>query len=466
MPLLNRRGFSTPGACRSAAQPPGPRPQPIQTLANLRALRRDMLGFFRQLHDTYGPVVQFKVPGRRVVLLSDPAAIEKVFIADAGKFTKSRILKLSKPVLGEGLLTSEGEHHLRQRRMIQPVFRRAHLARYAESMSRCSAELSTRWHDKQTVDMAQQMMRLALLIAGQTLFGADVTDDVDRIDQALSTTRRHFNRLLLPMAHLLRHLPLPGQRADARAIAELDAVIYRLIAERRERVQDDAGDLLSLLLRARDEDDGGQMTDKQVRDEALTLLLAGHETTAVALSWTWWLLSQHPEVEAALHAELDAVLAGRAATYEDLPRLDYTRRVLAESMRLCPPAYTVGRTPIEDYHTGGYVIRAGSQLLMSQYVVHRHAGIFAQPDAFKPERWSEAFRSALPRFAYFPFGGGPRTCIGEHFAWTEATLALATLAQHWRPRLVPGHPVAFEPQITLRPKHGLRMTLHRRSAAR
>ena len=267
---------------------------------------------------------------------------------------------------------------------------------------------------------------------------------------------------MMPYAEILARLPLPQVRRFNAARTRLDAVIYRMIAEHR-RTDDDRGDLLSMLLAARDDDaDGAGMTDKQVRDEAMTIFLAGHETTANALAWTWYLLGEHPEVEARLHAELARVLGGRAPTVEDLPALTYTRQALAESMRLYPPAWIVGRRTIAPYEVGGYAIPPETIVVLAQTVTHRDARYYSDPDRFDPGRWTPEFEGALPKFAYFPFGGGPRVCIGEQFAWMELILVLATLAQHWRFHLVPGHPIATKPIITLRAKHGIRMTAEKR----
>ena len=439
-----------------------PGPKAAYPLAHLLALRRDLLGFLLRLRQEYGDVASVKVAGRRLVLLSDPEAIHRVLVADAPRFTKSRALKLSKAVLGEGLLTSEGDFHLRQRRMIAPAFHRPRMADYAAVMTDCSAEWRRRWRDGGEVDMAAEMSRLALVIVGRALFGADVRAEVDEIGDALTTARGLFHRSTLPFAEWIGRLPLASNRRFREAKGRLDETIYRLIARQRGG-RGHSTALLSRLLQARDEGgDEGAMSDEQVRDEALTLLLAGHETTAVALAWTWLFLADHPEVEAKLHDELDRVLAGQPATMEDLPNLPYLRQVLTESMRLRPPAYTVARTPREDYRLDDHILPAGSQVLMSQYVMHRDPRFYDDPERFRPERWTPDFIESLPRFAYFPFGGGPRTCIGEGFAWAEAMIVLATLASHWRARPVPDHPTEPEPMITLRPRHGLRMTLHRR----
>jgi cytochrome P450 len=313
------------------------------------------------------------------------------------------------------------------------------------------------------VDIAHEMTRLTLVIAGKTLFDADVEREASEVGDALTAMMILFERVTNPFAAFLEKLPLPSNLRFQRAKQKLDEIIYRIITERR-RSGEDRGDLLSMLLMAQDtEGDGGRMTDEQVRDEAMTLFLAGHETTANALAWTWYLLSQHPEVEAKLHAELDAALRGRVPTYEDLPRLKYAEMVLAEAMRLYPPAWIVGRRVLVDHEIGGYLIPAKSLVLMSQYVIQRDPRWFPNPDKFDPERWTPEAKEARPKFSYFPFGGGTRVCIGEAFAWTEGVLVIAALAQQWRMKLAPGVTVAPQPMITLRPRGGIPMQLERRA---
>jgi cytochrome P450 len=302
------------------------------------------------------------------------------------------------------------------------------------------------------------MMRLTLAVVGKTLFDADVESDADEVGAALAEVMSLFGYLMLPFSELLEKLPLPPRRRFERARARLDAVIYRIVEERRREGRD-RGDLLSTLLHAVDEEgDRTGMTDEQLRDELMTIFLAGHETTANALAWTWYLLSQNPEVEARLHAELDEVLNGRLPTAEDFPRLRYAEMVVAESMRLYPPAWAVGRLALEDHEVGGYLIPRGSLVLVSQYVMHRDPRFWPEPERFDPGRWTPEAKAARPQFSYFPFGGGPRRCVGEGFAWMEAVLILATLARRWRLRLAPGAAVRTEPRITLRPgKGGMRM---------
>jgi cytochrome P450 len=329
-------------------------------------------------------------------------------------------------------------------------------------MTEMAARTASRWRDGETLDISQEMMRLTLAIVAKTLFDADVEAEADEIGAALTAVMELFDMLLMPFSELLEKLPLPHVRRFRRAKERLDTTIYRIIEERRQS-KEDRGDLLSMLLSARDEEgDGGGMSDLQVRDEVMTLFLAGHETTSNALTWTWYLLSEHTEVEAKLHAELDAVLEGRSPTFEDVARLRYTEMVLAESMRLYPPAWAIGRLALKDYEVGGYTIPAKSLVLLSQYVTQRDERFFPEPARFDPERWTPEAKESRPQFSYFPFGGGPRRCIGEGFAWMEGILLIAALAQHWRMRLVPNHRVETNAVITLRPKYGMRMTVEKK----
>src|ERR1700681_3606177 len=326
----------------------------------------------------------------------------------------------------------------------------------------CAAHLAGQWKSGATLDVHQEMLHLTLAIVGRTLFSADVSSNADEIGAAMTQIFGLFDTLLLPFSEWIQKLPLPPVLRFERARDRLDSIVYGLIAERRASGKD-AGDLLSMLLLAQDEENDGRMTDKQVRDEALTLLIAGHETTANALTWTWYLLSQNLAAEARMHEELERVLAGRLPTFDDVARLPHTSGVFAESLRLYPPAWAIGRRAREEYSIDDYTIPAKSILLMSPWVVHRDPRWWPEPECFRPERWSPEAAEKRPKFAYFPFGGGTRVCIGERFAWAEGVLVLATLAQRWMMRLVPGHPVATQAVITLRPKHGMKMTLESRS---
>lgn len=440
--------------------PPGPKRKLFG--GNFLAFRRDPLNYLQNLAREYGDIVSFRMGPQDVVFLNHPDYVKDVLVTHNHSFKKGRALQRAKRLLGEGLLTSEGEFHRRQRRLAQPAFHRQRVASYARSMVAYAAQTSERWQDGETRDISEEMMRLTLAIVGKTLFDADVERDARDVGEALTAIMDLFNMMLLPFAELLEKLPLPQKRRFEKAKGQLDAIIYRLIEERR-RSGEDHGDLLSMLLLAQDEEErSGGMTDEQVRDEALTIFLAGHETTANALTWTWYLLSQHPEIEARLHEELDAVLEGRLPEFNDVAHLRYTEMVLAESMRLFPPAWAIGRLSLEDYEVGGYRLPAGSLVLLSQYVMHRDARYFPEPERFDPSRWLPEARETRPQYAYFPFGGGVRRCIGEGFAWMEGVLLLAALAQRWRLRLVPNHPVKTNPIITLRPRHGMLMTLEKR----
>lgn len=437
-----------------------PGPRSFLPGGHLLAFRRDPLGMLERLARDHGDVAGMRFGPRRVTLLSHPEHVREVLVTHHRGFIKSYALQRARVLLGEGLLTSEEPLHLRQRRLAQPAFHRERIAAYARTMTAYAERAAEGWRDGAEVDVAREMTRLTLAIAGKTLFDEEVEGEADELSAALTDALGLYHRLTNPLGPLLDRIPTPATRRMRRARARLDATIYRIIGERR-RSGEDRGDLLSMLLLAQDtEGDGGGMSDLQLRDEALTLFLAGHETTANALAWTWYLLALHPEAEAALHAELDRLPEGRAPGPEELP---YTRAVLAESMRLFPPAYLVGREPREDFTIGGHRAPAGSIVLMSPWVVQRDPRWFPDPLEFRPERWTPEMEEALPRFAYFPFGGGPRKCIGEGFAWTEGVLLIAAFARRWRMRLVPGHPVETLPQITLRPRHGIRVTIERRA---
>lgn len=442
-------------------KPPGPKRR--FPGSGFLAFRRDPLAFLQLIAKDYGDIVYFKLGPQEVYFLNHPDYIKDVLVTHHQNFMKGRALQRSKRLLGEGLLTSEGDFHRRQKRLAQPAFHRPRVAAYGQIMTDYALRTSARWRDGETLDISHEMMRLTLGIVGKTLFDEDVESEADEIGDALTAVMELFNALLLPFSELLEKLPLPQNRRFQKAKDRLDMTIYRLINERRQSGED-RGDLLSMLLMAQDEEgDGGTMTDEQVRDEAMTIFLAGHETTANALTWTWYLLSQHTEVEAKLHAEIDAVLeGGRWPTVEDVPQLKYTEMVLAESMRLYPPAWALGRLALKDYEIGGYTVPANSLVFMSQYVMHRDERFFPDATRFDPQRWMPEAREARPVYSYFPFGGGPRRCIGEGFAWMEGILLIAALAGRWRMRLAPSHPVELRPVITLRPKHGMRMTLEKR----
>jgi cytochrome P450 len=444
----------------SKRYPPGPRQ--IIPLSGLLSYRKGPLPFFQNLAAQFGDISYFRLGPQEAFFLNHPDYIKDVLVTHHPSFHKGLALQRAKRLLGEGLLTSEDEVHRRQRRLAQPAFHRSRIASYSSVMTAYGSQTSARWRDGDTLDMSAEMMQLTLGIVGKTLFDADVVSDVQEVGEAMTVVMDLFNTITIPFFELLQKLPLPQLRRFDSAKARLDAIIYRLIEQRR-LAGEDRGDLLSMLLLAQDtEVDGGGMTDEQLRDELMTIFLAGHETTANALTWTWYLLSQNPEAEARLHEEIDRVLAGRLPDFEDVAKLKYTEMVLAESMRLYPPAWAIGRIAVEDFEIGGYVVPKKSLVLMSQFVMHRDPRYFAEPLKFDPDHWTPEARESRPQFSYFPFGGGPRRCIGEGFAWMEGILLIATIARQWQMRLVPNHPVVLKPVITLRPKHGMRMTVTRR----
>ena len=410
----------------------------------------------------YGDLPYFRLGPNHVFLVNHPDLVREILVTNQANFTKSRALQRARILLGEGLLTSEGQFHLRQRRLVQPAFHRERLAAYAAVMSEYGVRLRDRWRAGATVDVSSEMMRLTLAVVGKALFSADVEAEAPEIGDALTTVLKMFRMLMMPFSEYIEKLPLPSLRRFDKARARLDQTIYGLIQQRR-RSGEDAGDLLSMLLLAHDEEaDGSGMTDTQVRDEALTLFLAGHETTANALTWTWYLLSQNPECETRLHQEIDTVLQGRAPEMSDLPQLRYTEMVFAEAMRLYPPAWAIGRMAKAPFELGGTKIAAKSICIVSPYVMQRDPRWFPDPERYDPERWTAEAREARPKFSYFPFGGGARVCIGERFAWMEGVILIAAIAQKWKLRLAAGQRVEPLPLITLRTKYGMRMMVEAR----
>ena len=434
--------------------PPGPR-RPL--IGGPIFPGRDSLALFTRLARTYGDIVHLRMGGERAFFVNHPQHIRDVLVTYDKSFMKSRGLERAKKVLGEGLLTSEGAVHLRQRRLLQPAFHRERVAAYGSVMVEHADRMRRRWTSGAERNISHDMMRLTLSIVGKTLFDSDVESRADEIGTALTRLLESFWVALLPLSDVIERLPVPKLRRAREARLKLDQLIYALIAERRAG-GGDRGDLLSTLLLAQDEEDRQGLTDRQVHDEAMTLLLAGHETTANALAWTWYLVSRSPEVESRLHEEIDRVLQGRLPHTDDLGRLPFIDQVVTESMRLYPPAWIIGRRALCDCPIGDFLVPARSLVFMSPYVMHRDSRYYADGDRFLPERWTPDFKAALPRFAYFPFGGGSRQCIGEAFARMELVLVVATVAQRWRLERVPGHPVVPQPLVTLRAKHGIRMT--------
>ena len=413
---------------------------------------------FEHLAATYGRMAHYKVGPSHIVLVNEPEFIREILIVQPQNFIKERTQKRMRILLGEGLITSDGEVHKRQRRIAAPAFHRQRIQAYGELMVERAAAMREAWRPGVEMDISAEMMRLSLQVVARTLFAQEVTPDIESINHEVNVIMKLYNLLIaLPRAEDYLHLPIPGLMRFRRARKRLDKVIHRMIADHRTSGVD-SGDLLSMLIRARDdENDHTGMTDEQIRDEAITIFLAGYETVANALAWTWMLLAQNPDAEARLHAELDEVLAGRLPTLEDLPRLRYTEMVLAESMRLYPPAWAMGRQATAEISLGPYLLPAGTYFFFSQYLLQRNPEHFPRPLHFDPERFTPERKAGRSKFVYFPFGAGSRQCIGEAFAWMEATLVLATLAQRWRLRLVPGQILEVQPKITLRPKYGVRV---------
>ena len=448
----------------SATIPPGPKGSVL--FGSLTEARRDPLAFVLRVSAEYGDIVHVRLATLRVFLLNHPDDIEQVLVTNQHHFIKGRSLGRARRLFGNGLLTSDGALHSRQRRIVQPAFHRQRLSAYADAMISLAAGQRDRWNAGDTIDIAAAMSRLTLAIAGNTMFGSDIGSVVEDAGETLETATSLLEVAILPLALVTDILPLPHVRRLRAARATLDGMLGDLIARRR-RDGRDTGDLLSMLLAAQKES-GDAMSDEQLRDELTTILLAGHETTANALAWTWFLLARHPGVEARLHAEIDERLGTRLPTADDVPALAYTRMVFAESMRLFPPAWLLGRVAIQDHEARGYVLPAGSLVVLSPWAVQRDAKYFPDPERFDPDRWLPARQAARPRFSYFPFGGGSRGCMGEAFAWMEGVILIAALAQRWRFRLMDESSVPEpQPAITLKPRHGIHVRIEsRRSVVR
>jgi cytochrome P450 len=433
-------------------RPPGPKPHLI--IGNMPLAGRDPLTTFLNWAREFGDIFYYRAIWLHVYFLNHPDLIEAVLVGNARNVQKDRVVRNSRWFLGEGLLTSEGDPWLRQRRLVQPAFHRARIASYANIMVDLTEEMLAGWRAGEVRDIHAEMMQLTLGIVVRCLFPVEA-GEIEKIPSAMNVLMRNASGLRMLFPPAARYLPTPTMVQVRRAVRELDETVYRIISERRAS-SGDAGDLLSMLTGARDED-GSALSERQLRDEVLTFLLAGHETTALALSWTWHLLAAHREIEVELERELRQVLGARAAEFSDLAGLAFAERVIKEAMRLYPPAWSLARTVTADLNLGGYRIPAGANVVMSQWIMHHDARYFPRPEAFDPDRWLPERSDKLPRFAYFPFGGGGRQCIGASFAMMEAVLVLATVAKRFRLRSLPGETVVPVPGFTLRPKHGIRM---------
>ena len=467
-----------PSSFGDVARPNGP--LGLSVIAALLTRRAQPNELFEAAARENRPIAHLKMAGDHVYIVSDPALVNEVFLEKAREVMKGRGLQAARSLLGNGLLTSEGEFHLRQRRLAQPAFHRDRIAEYAEQMVSLSIRHQSSWRDGQDVDMVEQMTALTLAIVGQTLFGSDLSGDAQMFGETLAELIAGFGQLsALGNERLVRALP-QGRRLLAK-VEDLDEVVQRIIDDHRDAIDrgEARSDLLTWMIQAQDSEAsdrfGSSMTDDQLRDEVMTMVLAGHETTAMALSWIWYVLSTEPAMDRRLVDEWTSVLGSsgelRAPTIEDIPRLNLTRAVVAETIRLYPPAWIMGRRTLVDLTVGGWQIPSGSIVLGSPWILHRDPTVWDSATSFRPDRWLntagdfDESAPGVPRGAWIPFGFGNRRCIGEQFAWTEATLLLATIGSHWRPELVPGTAVETQAAVTLRPRNGLPMVLHRRKTS-
>lgn len=443
-------------------RPPGPRGLPLLGLT--LAIREDALGTLRRVAREYGDIVSMPVAFRDRTLLNHPDYIEEVLVKQQAKFHKSELTKrITERLLGQGLLISEGDFWRRQRRLAQPSFTRSRINEYAATMSESAQRHIRDWRDGEQRDLAGEMMALTLDVAVRTLFGTTLPTEAQQVGHAMTFLMRYqLSRQRSPI-RIPESWPTPRNKRAQRELDFLDSLVYHFIEERQSQGNSShRHDLLSLLMSAMDAD-GTQMTPRQLRDETMTLFLAGHETTSQVLAWTWYLLAENPAAETRLREELRGVLNGRPPDPADFTKLPYLYAVMHEVLRMYPPAYITARTSIEPSQIGGYDFPVGGTMLMSQWVMHRDPRYFDDPESFRPERWLDGLADRLPAGAYFPFGDGPRRCIGQGFAMLEAAIVIGTIAQRFQFHLVSGHPVIPEPLVTLRPRHGIRMTLHSRA---
>ncbi len=440
--------------------PPGPKGHIL--FGSLRELRKQPLEFLDHCAAEYGDIVHVKVARYHVYILNDPDLVEEVLVSRNRNFIKPRLLRDTREVFGNGLLVSEGDTWLRQRRLMQPAFHKQRIDAYGKTMTDYTVKMMAEWRDGEERDLHDDMMHLTLSIVAQALFGAEIkAKEMQEVGEMLEIALARFVDRIGFM-RLLEKLPLPRNIRFKRAMRQLDNIIYRIIKTKQASggSEGEIPNVLAMLLAAQDEDGEG-MSERQIRDEVITLFLAGHETTAISLSWTFLLLAQNPDVASKLRNELVTILGNRVPTMEDLPKLLYTEKVVKESMRLYPPAWRVGREAVRDCEIAGYRVPAGSQVILPQWTLHRDARYFPEPLRFNPDRWSPAMEEELPKFAYFPFGGGARRCIGDSFAMMEAVLILATIARSYSWKVLPDHPIALWPSITLRPRYGIRALIQK-----
>ncbi len=447
---------------RPAKTAPGPRGQWLK--GNLPQFIQGRLGFLEENFREHGDVFKIRLGPKPILVVNHPDLVEEVLVTKNRSFIKHFALKRTKLTLGNGLLTSEGDFWRRQRKLAQPAFHRERIAAHADMMVEYTSRMLEGWKGGQTRDAQADMMQLTLEIVAKALFGAEVHGESADASVAMEKLMNAFTQRVTRIVLLPEWFPTPRNLQMQRVVKSLDAIVYRMISERRNSgVQRD--DLLSLLLQAHD-DEGSGMTDRQLRDEAMTLFMAGHETTANTMAWIWYLLATHPEVEAKLHQELDTVLGGRAPTMDDLPRLVYTDYLITETLRLYSTVWLLGRESIEPVTVGDYLVPKGWTVYMSQWVVHRDPRWYGDATTYRPERWADGLMKQIPRYAYFPFGGGPRICIGNNFSLMETALLLATIAQKFRLKLAPDANVVPLPTMTLRPEFGVKVILEERQIGR
>jgi cytochrome P450 len=445
----------------ASVRPPGPRDRIPG--ASFLAFRRDALRLLLRTARRYGDIAYYRLGGIQLYLVTHPDHVKDVLVTHSRHFT-GLAFEAGKSLTGAGLLSVQGEEHRRHRRILQPAFHRDRIATYGNVMARWSQQWRDARSAAEVLQLRTEMARLTLGIIGEAMFGAEDDDTAQEIRKFLDAAMVRFTPLTFWLGRRLERLPLPASRRFLRARARLDQRVYRLIEGRRGA---GAGrdDLLSMLLQARDSENGaGGLSDSEVRDEVVTIFLAGHETTANALTWCWCLLADHPEAEHEMHRELDATLDDRLPEPNDLPALPFTSGVLAETLRLCPTVPMIFRRVVEPLDVGGYRLPRGAVVVLSQYVTHRDPRFYPDPERFEPRRWLPEAKSTRPRYAFFPFGGGPRVCIGEHFAWLEAVVVLATIAQRWRLLpLTPGPAPAPSPGLLTRPPDSLQMRIEPRT---
>lgn len=441
--------------------PRGPRVSRLDGFL-LATRRRDILKFLIKVAGEYGDIAHFQIGSRRIFLLNHPDYIKDALTGHYESFVKGRQVRRTRHFLGDGLLTSEGEFHRHQRRLIQPAFHRQHFTAHESVIMEHGVHLRKRWQHGQQLDIMREMKGLMLAITSKMIFDTKTDAEADEINEAVALVISQFQLFGSPLDNFLAKLPMSHARRVRKAQDRLDGIVRRRITERRLSGEDH-GDLLSMLIASLDEPSPDkQMDELAVRDEAVTFFLAGYETMGTALAWTWFLLAQDHAVQAKLHAELDAVLGSRLPALDDMAQLRYTKMVFAEAMRMYPPAWVLARYLIKDFETGGYVMPAGSIVILSQYLMHHDSRYFPDPSRFDPQRWTSELKAIRPQYSYFPFGGGPRGCLGEGLAWIQGTLLIATIAQRWRVQAVPSPPVELHPLITLQPKRSIMLQLAKR----